>query len=142
MSNVTHINRAKQWADSEDDVQALALIPAGDYPVVYVNHYYAKIFGVHKACAVCEITQGDFIGTKLTCSYNVRFANKCYRPPLSPHSYYRIDMHNITGSPRSILNGLRGLALIATVITVTRDSNDCCKNLEHHYSRIQRLRKA
>ena len=141
MGNVTPIV-PDDWDDRADDVPGLVLIPAAEYAVAYVSHHYAKIYGGHKACAICEITQGDLAGTRLACSYNVRFANKRYRPPLTPHAYYRIDMAAITGSATANLNRLRGIELIASVVTVAHDSNGRCRSLQHHYSRIQRLRKA
>lgn len=140
MGDVTPLIR-DPWDDSADGVQALVLIPPGDYSVVYLNHHFAKVFGAHKACAHCEITQGEFAGTELTCSYNVRRVGKNYRPSLSPHSFYRIDMKAITGKPTANLNSLQGLELIATVVTVNHDSKGCSKRLEDQYSRILRLHK-
>ena len=145
MSNVTPIipPEVDVWDDTPDGVQDLVLIPPGDYPVIYLNHHFGRAFGAHKANANCEITQGEFAGTKLTCPYNVRCDNsRHYSPPLSPNSYYRIDMKAITGNPRANLDSLRKFELIATVITVRRDSKGCSKRLEDQYSRILRLRKA
>ena len=138
MGDITPID---PWDDAPDGIEPLALIPAGDYHVAYVRHEYIKRFGDHKARMIFEVTQGEFAGTTLERFYNVRLEHKRYRPPLSPHSYYRSDMRAMTGNPTASLSRLRGLDLIATVATVTRDSH---RNLaiDHQYSLIRRLRKA
>ena len=140
MGNVTPIN-PDPWDDTPDGIQPLALIPAGDYRVAYVRHEYIKAFGDHKAKVVCEIVQGEFAGITLERFYNVKFDSKCYRPPKSAHCHYRRDMKATTGSATARLSSLRGLALTATVLTITRDAQGDLIP-EHQYSLISSLRKA
>ena len=140
MGNVTPII-PDDWDDTPDGIEPLVLIPAGEYQVTYLRHEYFNSFGDYKAKVFCEITQGEFAGTTLHRFLNVRRENKRYRPPVSPHSHYRIDMQACAGIPTANLSRLRGLDLIATVSTVTHDSH---RNLaiDHQYSLIRRLRKA
>ena len=130
------------WDDTEDAVEPLVLVPEGEYPVVYLHHEYLRIFGTHKARAVFEVTEGGFEGARLERFFNVRYANKRYRAPLSPRCNYRRDMCACTGKPTDNLSSLRNLELLASVSTVVRDHNGNDLALEGQYSRIVRLRKA
>ena len=153
MSNVTPINpdnpdtklasdlTTDPWDDTPDGIEPPPLIPQGEYHVAYVLHEYFEAFDNHKARVPCEITKGEFAGLTLDCFYNVRRENKCYHPAKSKYCHYRIDMLGITGSPTANLTSLRGLDLIATVETVTRDSRGKLA-LSHQYSVIRQLRKA
>ncbi len=143
MSNVTPINpdTSDPWDDTPDGIEPPPLIPQGDYHVVYVSHEYFEAFDKHKARVTCEITKGKFAGTMLERFYNVRFDHKHCRPPRSERCHYRIEMRAMTGNPAANLKSLRGLDLIATVKTVTRDSQGNLP-LSHQSSLIKRLQKA